>query len=210
MEEADLKSLLNQRSGLLAPNNFLLAHHPETIATCGGAFCDRENIWNATGSESSGCVDSTRNGCYTGTPMWRVFVALLLLSTVSLAPAKADSLDRLASDFWTWRANYRSFTFDDVPRMEHSSGVREWSPAAVAKQRVDLAEFERQWNDLHTDGWPAARMVDYQLMGFAIARVRWELDINPRWQRDPAFYVEQTVGALREEFLPPPPFDEVT
>jgi Bacterial protein of unknown function (DUF885) len=140
--------------------------------------------------------------------MWRVFVALLLLCAVSLAPAKADSLDRLASEFWTWRANYRPFTFDDVPRMERPGGVRDWSAAAVAKQRVDLAEFERRWKDLHTDGWPVGRMVDYRLMGSAIARVRWELDVNPRWQRDPAFYVEQTVGALQEELLPPPPFDE--
>ncbi len=43
-------------------------------------------------------------------------------------------------------------------------------------------------------------------MGSAIARVRWELDVNPRWQRDPAFYVEQTVDALQEELMPPPPF----
>lgn len=140
--------------------------------------------------------------------MWRVFVALLLLSTISLAPVKADSLDKLASDFWTWRATYRPFTFDDVPRMEHSGGVRDWSAAAVAKQRVDIAEFERRWKDLHTDRWPVARMVDYRLMGSAIARVHWELDVNPRWQRDPAFYVEQTVGALQEELLPPPPFEE--
>ena len=140
--------------------------------------------------------------------MWRVFVALLLLSTVSLAPAKEDSLDKLASDFWTWRASYRPFTFDDVPRMEHSRGVRDWSAAAVAKQRADFAEFERRWKDLHTDGWPVGRMVDYRLMGSAIARVRWELDVNPRWQRDPAFYVEQTVDALQEELLPPPPLGE--
>jgi uncharacterized protein (DUF885 family) len=140
--------------------------------------------------------------------MWRIFVALLLLSAVSLAPAKADSLDKLASDFWTWRAKYRPFTGDDVPRMEHSGGLRDWSAAAVAKQRADLAEFERRWKVLHTDGWPVARMVDYRLMGSAFARVRWELDVNPRWQRDPAFYVEQTAGALLDELLPPPPFDE--
>jgi uncharacterized protein (DUF885 family) len=140
--------------------------------------------------------------------MWRVLAALLLLSAVSLAPAKADSLDKLASDFWTWRAKYRPFTGDDVPRMEHPGGMRDWSAAAVAKQRVDLAEFERRWKDLHTDGWPVGRMVDYRLMGSAIARIHWELDVNPRWQRDPAFYVEQTAGALLEELLPPPPFDD--
>jgi uncharacterized protein (DUF885 family) len=139
--------------------------------------------------------------------MWRIFVALLLFA-VSLAPAKADSLDKLASDFWTWRAGHRPFTGDDVPRMEHRGGVRDWSAAAVAKQRVDLAEFEHRWKDLHTAGWPVGQIVDYRLMGSALARVRWELDVNPRWQRDPAFYVEQTAGALLEELLPPPPFDE--
>jgi uncharacterized protein (DUF885 family) len=140
--------------------------------------------------------------------MLRIFVALLLLSAVSLAPAKADSLDKLASDFWTWRATYRPFTGDDVPRMEHAGGLRDWSAAAVAKQRVELAEFERRWKELHTEGWPVARMIDYRLMGSAFARIRWELDVNPRWQRDPTFYVEQTAGALLEELLPPPPFDD--
>ncbi len=141
-------------------------------------------------------------------PMWRMISGLLLLSSLCLAPAKADSLVQLASDFWTWRAEYRPFTFDDVPRMEHAPGVRDWSAAAIAKQRADLAEFERRWKALRTDGWPVAQMVDYRLMGSAIARVRWELDVNPRWQRDPAFYVEQTVGALQEELLPPPPFSD--
>ncbi|HEY2352853.1 MAG TPA: DUF885 domain-containing protein [Candidatus Acidoferrum sp.] len=117
-------------------------------------------------------------------------------------------MDRLASDFWTWRAHYRPFTFDDVPRMERPGGVRDWSAAAVAKQREELSEFERRWKSLGADGWPVAQMVDYRLMGSALARLRWELDVNPQWQSDPAFYVEQTVGALQEELLPPPPFDE--
>lgn len=141
-------------------------------------------------------------------PMWRMISGLLLLSSLCLAPAKADSLVQLASDFWTWRAAYRPFTFDDVPRIEHAPGVRDWSGAAIARQRAELTEFERRWKALRTLGWPVAQMVDYRLMGSAIARVRWELDVNPRWQRDPAFYVEQTVGALQEELLPPPPFSD--
>jgi uncharacterized protein (DUF885 family) len=140
--------------------------------------------------------------------MRRVFAALLLLSAISFAQAKTDSLDQLASEFWTWRAKYRPFTADDIPRMEHAGGVRDWSTAAVAKQRVDLAEFERRWKAMPTEGWPVGRRVDYRLMGSAIARVRWELTVNPRWQCDPTFYVEQTVDALEEELLPPPPFSE--
>ncbi len=140
--------------------------------------------------------------------MPRLFLALLLLSTVNLASAKADPLDALASDFWTWRAHYRPFSSDDIPRLERPGGPRDWSAAAIAKQRAELAEFDRRWKELRTDGWPVARQVDYRLMGSAIARVYWELDKNPRWQRDPGFYVEQTVVALQDSLLVPPPFDE--
>lgn len=140
--------------------------------------------------------------------MSRVLIGLLLLSAICFPQGKTDSLSQLASEFWTWRAEYRPFTFDDVPRMEHAAGVREWSSAAIAKQRLDLAAFERLWKVMRTDGWPVRRLVDYRLLGSAISRVRWELDINPRWQRDPSFYVEQTVGALQEELMPPPPFSD--
>ena len=61
---------------------------------------------------------------------------------------------------------------------------------------------------MNATGWPVAQQVDYRLIGSAIARVRWELDVNPRWQRDPTFYVEQTVTALEEELLPPPPISD--
>jgi uncharacterized protein (DUF885 family) len=140
--------------------------------------------------------------------MCRIVSVLFLLAALCFAQAKTDSLAQVASDFWTWRAQYRPFTFDDVPRIEHAPGVRDWSPAAVARQRADLAEFERRWKAMRTDGWPVGQMVDYRLMGSAIARVRWELDVNPRWQRDPAFYVEQTVGALEDAIVPPPPFSD--
>ncbi|HTB18940.1 MAG TPA: DUF885 domain-containing protein [Bryobacteraceae bacterium] len=134
-------------------------------------------------------------------------LALSLWCVVSFGQTKTDPLDGLASDFWTWRAEYRPFSSDDVPRMEHKPGVRDWSPATIAKQQADLAQFERRWKALRTAGWPVARMVDYRLLGSALARVRWELDVNPRWQRDPMFYVEQTVVALQEELMPPPPLD---
>jgi uncharacterized protein (DUF885 family) len=137
--------------------------------------------------------------------MPRALLGLLLLSTLSFGQAKTDSLDQFASDFWAWRAQYRPFTFDDVPRMEHAPGTRDWSAAAVANQHADLAAFERRWKTMHMDGWPVGRLVDYRLLGSALARVRWELDVNPRWQRDPAFYVEQTVDALQEPLMPPPP-----
>jgi hypothetical protein len=140
--------------------------------------------------------------------MSRLLLGMFLLSPLSLAQEKSASLDQLASEFWTWRAECRPFTFDDVPRMEHAEGTRDWSAAAIAKQRVDLSEFERRWKIMRTDRWPVGRLVDYRLVGSAIARVRWELDVNPRWQRDPTFYVEQAIDALQEELMPPLPFDD--
>jgi len=136
------------------------------------------------------------------------FLSTILASSICLAQPNTDSLNQLASDFWTWRAKYRPFTGDDIPRMEHLGGVRDWSAASIAKQRSDLAGFEQRWKAMPTRDWPVSRQVDYRLMGSAIARVRWELDVNPRWQRDPTFYVEQTMTALEEELLVSPPFDE--
>src|SRR5882724_11889230 len=86
--------------------------------------------------------------------MPRVFLALLLLSSVLFAQEKADPLGPLASEFWAWRAKYRPFSGDDIPRLESPGGVREWSAASIAKQRADLAEFERRWNAIRPDGWP--------------------------------------------------------
>jgi hypothetical protein len=49
--------------------------------------------------------------------------------------------------------------------------------------------------------------VDYRLLGSALARVRWELEINPPWQRDPNFYLEQTLTAVVEALTVPAPYD---
>ena len=156
------------------------------------------------GHKANDCV-----ACYAATPMRRLIIAVLLLCPcISTAQTKPDSLDDLASQFWSWRAKYRPFTFDDVPRIERPGGMRDWSTPAIVRQRADLGVFERRWNALDTTAWPIAQKVDYRLIGSAIARVRWGLDINPRWQRDPTFYIEQTVGALQDELLQPPPFEE--
>jgi len=154
-------------------------------------------------SRSAGGVEL----CYAALLMFQSLLAVFLLLLCTLSSAQSpDSLEHLSSDFWTWRARYRPFTFDDVPRMEHAGGVRDWSEETVARQRVDLAAFERRWKELHPENWTVTKKVDYQLAASALARVRWELDVYPRWRLDPMFYVEQTVVALQEELMAPPPF----
>jgi hypothetical protein len=138
-----------------------------------------------------------------------------LLKENLLAEDKAPtgSLEALANDFWQWRARYQPFSKDDIPRIERPledrAGPRDWSASSIAKQKATLEDFEKQWRQIDTTGWSVARRVDYRLMGSALARVRWELEVNPRWQRDPSFYLDQTLTALLEALVQPPPFDAV-
>src|SRR6266702_6291328 len=132
-----------------------------------------------------------------------LLVAVLLVN----ASAATESLDKLANDFWVWRAKYAPFTDDDVNRMERPGGTRDWSRAQIENQRKDLTGFEARWKKIDVRSWPMPKRVDYRLVGSALSRVRWELDINPRWKRDPNFYIEQTLTPIVEALTVPGPYN---
>src|SRR5437879_6797675 len=147
--------------------------------------------------------------------MIQKFVVLLLLllpcgirGQTEPAASTSDTLDMLANDFWSWRAKYAPFTGDDVNRMERPGGMRDWARASIDQRRKDLAGFKARWKKLNPAQWPIPKQVDYKLIGSALSRVRWELEINPRWKRDPNFYIEQTLTALAEALTLPAPYDE--
>ena len=131
----------------------------------------------------------------------RVLGPLLLLISLTLSEAvqaQPDSLEQLSNDFWAWRAKQAPFTSDDVNRIERPGGTRDWSRASIDRRKKDLAGFEARWKKLNPAQWPIPKQVDYKLIGSALSRVRWELEVNPRWKRDPNFYIEQTLTALAE------------
>src|SRR6266436_4748887 len=130
------------------------------------------------------------------------------VALLAAVQAQPDSLERLADDFWAWRAKHGPFTADDVNRMERPSGRRDWSRASINRRRKDLAGFEARWKKLDPAQWLLPKQVDYKLIGSALARVRWELEVNSRWKRDPNFYIEQTLTALAEALSVPAPYDE--
>jgi len=138
-----------------------------------------------------------------------LIVACGVLGAASFSQHAADSDEKLASDFWAWRAQTGPYTSDDVPRMERPLGlVRDWSAAGVAKQHKQLASFEERWRKLENRKATVSRQVDHRLVGSALSRVHWELDILKQWQRDPNFYIEQTVTAVAEALTVPGPYDD--
>jgi uncharacterized protein (DUF885 family) len=142
-------------------------------------------------------------------------VALIVSMCCWLIPAAAaqepiqanESLQSLADEFWQWRARDQPFSKDDIPRIDHPDGRRDWSAASIARQRRALTDYETRWKQMNTRGWSISQQVDYRLVGSAMARVRWDLDLNRRWERDPSFYLDQTLTALLEALVQPPPFD---
>jgi uncharacterized protein (DUF885 family) len=140
--------------------------------------------------------------------MKHTILILGLFAALTCLYGQDEKLAKLADDFWTWRAKYAPFTGDDVNRMERPGGRRDWSRTSIDRRRKDLAAFEERWKKINPAQWPISKQVDYNLIGSAVSRVRWELHINPRWKRDPNFYIEQTLTALAEALTVPAPYDE--
>jgi len=134
--------------------------------------------------------------------------ARLLLLCACAGWTWADDLNQLSDSFWAWRAQEQPFSEDDIPRIERPQDFAiEWSPSIVQRSRQQLAAFEKRWQQLTPPGGaPIPEQVDYRLVGSALARVRWELDIEQAWKRNPKFYVDQTLGSMYVLLLPPPPF----
>src|SRR5207237_735321 len=118
-----------------------------------------------------------------------------------------ENLQQLAQDFWTWRAANQPISSDDIPRIERPDGwVPDWSRDAIARRRSELSEFVARYEAIDARSWPLSQQVDYRLIGSAIARVHWELNITRGQERNPGFYVDQTLGLLFLSLLKPSPF----
>lgn len=119
-------------------------------------------------------------------------------------------LQQLAEDFWTWRAANQPISSDDIPRIERPADwTPDWSQKAFALRRRELTHFATRHQEMiDARSWPIAHQVDYRLIGSAIARVHWELNVTCGHKRNPGFYVDQTLGWLFVSLLKPPPFTE--
>lgn len=124
----------------------------------------------------------------------------------------SNDLERLGAEFWEWRDATSFRTADDLPRVERPSG---WLPrfdaGAVEEFRLALRGFAERWRtvgaDPSFDALPVAAQVDHRLLGAAMARVHWEIDVLRNWQRDAVFLTSQVIGPWFDLLLAPPPFE---
>ncbi len=134
----------------------------------------------------------------------------LSLLWLAAAPLPCGSFEEVADRVWEFRARTMPFSVDDIPRLERPPGlVRSWSKKSVQGQRAELAALTDCLARATTDesSWSVARRVDVRLIRSTLARVRWELEVNRRWERDPGFYLDQALTPVLELLVEPPPFD---
>lgn len=121
-----------------------------------------------------------------------------------------NAMTTLAEEFWQWREATQPDSFDDVCRVRRPSAwLPDWSAAAVEDRRRVLAGFAGRYRALEDHGAPVADQVDRRLVGSALARVHWELNLLRDWQCNPGFYLDQSLGPVVNLLLPPPPFTEI-
>jgi len=127
----------------------------------------------------------------------------------NMTPDTYQQLQQFAEAFWAWRAKNQPVSSDDIPRIERPADwAPDWSTKAFALRRRELAHFRRRHKEMDARSWPVPQQVDYRLIGSAIARAHWELNVTCGQERNPGFYVDQTLGLLFLSLLKPPPFTE--
>ncbi|MEJ2257909.1 MAG: DUF885 family protein [Woeseiaceae bacterium] len=138
----------------------------------------------------------------------------LLLALPCSAPlrAEADNYDdfrQLARTFFEWRRAQQPVGGDDIPRVERPRGwVPDWSPEALEEYRERYRQFIDAVDAVNTAGWTVPQQVDHRLLRAAIQRVHWELDVLRDPQRNPLFYVQQTLGSVFELLILTGPIDD--
>ncbi|MFC2102885.1 DUF885 family protein [Bacteroidota bacterium] len=123
---------------------------------------------------------------------------LLIFSTCAFTQHNSD-IQNFARKFFEWRKITQPATGDDIPRVERPRGwVPDYSPSALTTYRNKYLEFSNELKNISRSGWTRSDSVDYLLLHSAIERINWELNVLKLPNRNPDFYVHQTLGAIYE------------
>jgi len=132
----------------------------------------------------------------------KIFLLIVLLIPHPGISQNNVEIQNFAKDFFNWRVITQPATGDDIPRVERpDKWIPDYSPEALAKYREKYFEFSGKLKNLSSTGWSKSDSVDYLLLHSAVERVNWELNILKLPNRNPDFYVHQTLGAVYELLL---------
>jgi len=133
-----------------------------------------------------------------------IIVFSLLLPSAELvaqqrAPNLNPGLQSLAAEFFTWRAKQQPVSGDDISRVTRPDNwLPAWSREDLAVYRAMYQDYLQKLQGLDRTTFSRGDEVDALLLSSAIKRVGWELDVLLEPQRNPLFYVQQTLGSVFE------------
>ena len=127
-----------------------------------------------------------------------LFFILILLPCLCFGQSAAN-LQELGNEFWQWRFVTQPATADDILRVERPDDwAPDFSPQSIKSYQATYQDFRDRLDRLPQTSWSRSDSVDYLCLRSAIERVNWELNVLRNPQRNPDFYVHQTIGALFE------------
>jgi hypothetical protein len=129
-----------------------------------------------------------------------IYLSLLLPQTIAASEPPPDAaLQALSANFFEWRRIQQPAMGDDIPRVERPDGwLPDYSPEALEQYRGRYQGYIEAVDQLDSEFWSIADQVDARLLKAAIERIHWELDILELPQRNPLFYLDQTLGSIFE------------
>lgn len=140
--------------------------------------------------------------------MKSIILSILLITTAANAQHNTG-IQNLANKFFEWRKITQPSSGDDIPRVERpDKWVPDFSPQALEIYRAKYLEFAGKLKHLPRNGWSRSDSVDYLLLHSAIERVNWELNVLKLPNRNPDFYLHQTLGIVFELLLINSPITE--
>jgi len=134
--------------------------------------------------------------------MGKILFILFIIISLGLSNEPNKDIQELAKEFWQWRFVTQPAQGDDILRVERPDG---WTPnfsrTAVEVNRKKYADFRRKIDALSRNSWTRSDSVDYLCLRSAIERINWELNVLRLPNRNPDFFVHQTLGSIYELLL---------
>lgn len=113
------------------------------------------------------------------------------------APQANPALIQLSQAFQTWlNRNGAVEPFVATRLQRPADWAPDWSRTAIQARKTEYLQFQARLDAIAPDSLDTADQVDAALLGAAMERVHWQLEVLDRPSRDPGFYLDQSLGSL--------------